>query len=72
MAESFRVLNTYNITEISKRLEIEKQKLILKTENSIRDTVIFARAASVALGEISITEAQEGIIEYFKERMRIE
>lgn len=70
MAEKNRVLDPRNVQEISNRIQEVRKDLLDRYEKAIGETTIFAMAAVNAIGEISIHEAEQGIIDFFKEKLR--
>lgn len=65
-----RSLNPFNIEEMSRRIEMARKELLDKFEKAIGETTKFSMTVSNAIGEISIAEAEQGIIDFFTEQMR--
>jgi hypothetical protein len=65
-----RVLDPNNIKDIAQRLGTERCEFLSAFENTVGETTIFALSAVAAIGEISKQEAIEGIIDFFRDKMR--
>lgn len=70
MSKENRVLTPHCIKSITQRLNQDRSHLLTRVEKVMKDTTVFAMAASNAVGEISYAEAVEGIIEFFRDEMR--
>lgn len=58
------------IKDISLRLRNSRSEFLTRVEEAVGDTIKFSQDVSIAIGEISVEEATEGIITLFTERMR--
>jgi hypothetical protein len=67
--DEHRILRPSNIADMALKLDNSKIKFLLKVENALEATKKFSTAVSSAIGDISIGEAHQGIIDYFVEQM---
>lgn len=65
-----RVLTPNDIGDISKKLSLSRGEFLNRFEKAMGDTVKFAQDVSAAIGEISVAEAEAGVIDYFSDRMK--
>lgn len=59
-----------DIEGIAKRLGSARSDFLKRVEEAVGKTVVFAVDVSNAIGEISLDEAEDGIINFFAEEMR--
>lgn len=69
MREENRVLIPQNISDISTRLQEKRKDFLKRVEKAIGETTTFSIAVSQAIGEISIEEAKQGIVDFFKDKI---
>ena len=65
-----RVVSHQNIDAIAKKLGEERMNFLNRVEIAVKNTIVFSQSAATAIGDISIGEATEGIIEFFRDEMR--
>lgn len=70
MTEPIRSLSPSNISAISESLAKHRLELLNQVERAIPNTIKFSQAAATAIGDISYSEAVEGIIDFFRDEMR--
>lgn len=68
--KSERVLRPHDIQAISAKLGIGRKDLLDRFEKAVGATTNFAVSASQAIGDISVEEATQGIIDCFRDEMR--
>lgn len=65
-----RVLNPANIKDIANSIADHRKVFLTIFEIATGDTAQFAQAAATAIGDISYSEAIEGVIDFSKDEMR--
>lgn len=70
MSNETRSLFPHNIVSISHEIASKRGKLMNRFECAIRETTKFSVDVYNALGDISVAEAEQGIIDFFTDQMR--